>query len=181
MAQSINPYESPGLESRGGETRGPRKPVTPKVVGIIALVFGGLGLVGQAMVPLMMLVLPADVKEIQRASLAQGGYSMGYLIAMTVVGAIMSIWLISSGIGLLKYRRWGRLGFNVYAVLGILMALYGVYSALTRGYPILPDGSELQMQSVSRVSGVVSNLIGMLYPVLGLIFLNRSKVVAWLK
>jgi hypothetical protein len=180
-----NPYESPRPASDMGAKaeymQVTRRPATPKVIGIIALVFGGLGLLGQAMLPLMMLVMPAEIEEIQRESMKQGGYSWEYMMAMIALGAVISLWLIASGIGLLKYRRWGRLGFNAYAVLGIAMALYGVYTAATQVQSSpLDDLATMaeEMETMTRVTGVVSSLIGMIFPVLGLIFLNRPHVKA---
>ncbi len=185
MSSPVNPYESPVSETglppaaQAEYMQVARRPATPIVVGIISLVFATLGLIGQAMLPLMLLVLPAEFQETQQEAIAQGGYSREYIIAMWGFGVLMSLWLMGTAVGLLKYKRWGRIGFNVYALIGILSALYGVYMASTQIYPTTPETA--QFESAQRIAGAASSLLGMLFPILGLAFLNRRHVVASLR
>ena len=51
--------------------------------------------------------------------------------------------------------------------------------ALTQVYPTTPETASFEL--MSRLIGAVACLLGMLFPILGLAFLNRRHVVASLR
>lgn len=185
MSLPVNPYESPQPGSPGPEEpqaeymQYSRRPATPKVIGIIALVLTILSLASQALLFLSSLALPAEIEAAQQEAIAQGGHSSTYIMAMKGFSLLMSIWLLVSGIGLLQYKRWGRMGFNIYALVGIVSALYGIYMALTQAYSTTPETASFE--PMARLVGAVTCSLGMLFPILGLAFLNRRHVVASLR
>ncbi len=189
MSSPINPYESPRHASQlpseplAEYMEVARRPKIPLVVGIISLIFGSFGLLGNVSAFAMYLLMP-PMREMQRVMVEAGGYSMNYLIAIWIVGTVIAVWLIAAGIGLVRYRAWGRKAFNIYGIVAILMALIGAYMAATQNYSS-PVGEintmENELVMVRRTTAVVTNLMGMLFPVLGMIFLNRSRVAASLK
>lgn len=177
----INPYESPAPVNEpdpGDYMLAARRPVTPMIVGVISLVFGGFGILGIISGVVMMAIMPQVMLE------SSGQTSWGYMIAMWILGSITSVLMVAAGIGLVQYRGWGRKTFNIYAVLAILSGIFTIVMAAVQTYPQpagnMPMGPE-QMEVFQRVVGVVSGLVGMVFPVLGLVFVNRPKVVESLR
>lgn len=190
MSSPVNPYESPTPETdrpavaRSEYMQVTKRSVIPVVIGAISFVWGGGGLLSQLVYPIMMAVMPADMIEAQQEAMAQSGYSMTILYSIMALGTITSLVLLVSAFGLVTYRRWGRTGFNIYGVLCILSAMISIFIVLTQEFPPMP--AEMgpmagQMETFQRVSGVVSNLLMLLFPGLGMFFVNRRTAVASLK
>jgi hypothetical protein len=158
-----------------------RRSVIPMVLGVMSIVYGGFGLLGQAIYPLMMAIMPPEMEKMQQEALAQSGYSMAMMYAFIAFYAVTSLILLISAFGLVTYRRWGRIGFHIYAVLAILSALYGAVIAMTQELPPMPPEMAAMAGSIEtaqRVMGVIMNLAFLLFPVLGVIFLNRRSAIA---
>lgn len=189
MSSPDNPYESPRPEvglppvAEAEYMHVARRPKTPLVLGIISLVFGAFGLLGDVSAFVMYLLMP-QMAAFQQALVEKSGQSMNYVISMWIIGTLLGVWLLATGIGLVRYRSWGRMGFNVYAVVRILVALVGVYMAATQSYPS-PEGQinsmENELEMVQRATAVITSLLGMLFPVLGMYFLNRAHILRSLK
>lgn len=177
MTEPGNPYQSPESPASPPslDAMVPR-PVTPKVFGILGLIFGILGILGSLVGAVLMRVLP-NQGEIYGAI----GYSGGYQTVTTVLGVVGAFVLIAASIGLLRYRDFGRLLFIAYAVYTILFTLansgYLVFTAMRNlGSDLPPEVAGATVGGV--VGGAVGGLVGLIFPVLGLILLNRRAVRA---
>jgi hypothetical protein len=91
---------------------------------------------------------------------------------------------IAAGIGLLRLKKWGRvlsLGYGIYGILFGLINIVVNYIFLTK--PLLAQaahkqGVEAGAMIGGAIGGTIGGCFGMVYPILLLIFLTRSKVVA---
>ena len=132
----------------------------------------------------------------------------GYIIADVVTGLLLNILLIVSGIGLLSFKEWGRrLGLWVAAAKIIrLVALYGYFivvvvpnvtKALTTMFKDMfeeaakaaPPGQRVpgaaEMEQMGTGMGIFYTafavgmmILGVIYPIIVLILLSRSRVKA---
>lgn len=141
--------------------------MSPMVLGNFSLAFGGLGL---CTAPLSFIMVKA-----QQGFYEQMGYSLAYFQTMFALGVVFSLWLAVTGVGLVRYRRWGRTSFLVYAVATIVWTVvYILYSVVhLLGQP----GLDPAMRQGGLI-GAAFSLGGLIFPVLGLIFLNFREVKA---
>jgi hypothetical protein len=190
MPSPVNPYESPRPETglppvaQAEYVQVAKRSVTPLVMGALSFVWGGGGLLLQLVNPIMMAVMPPEVKEMQQEALAQSGYSMATMYALMGVSAVISLVLCVAALGLVTYRGWGRTGFNIYGALCLVWAVVSVYLVMTQTLPAAPQQMGAmadQMETFQRVIGVISTLFYLVFPVLGMVLLNRQSVVASLK
>jgi len=100
----------------------------------------------------------AETPEDRQVFEALENMNMGLWVLILVSGAIALVLLIVSGVGYLKMRKWGRSTGNLYAITAIVSGALGAVitpSELGGGFSI-------------------STIIGLIYPVLTLYFLNVS-------
>ncbi len=190
MSSPVNPYKSPAPETglppvaQAEHMQGAKRSVIPMVIGVLSFVWGGGGLLLQLVNPIMMAIMPPEFKEMQQEAMAQSGYSMAFMYALMGVSALISLVLCVAAVGLVTYRRWGRTGFNIYGALCIVWAVLSVYLVMNQTLPELPQQMGAmadQMETFQRVIGVASTLFYLLFPVLGMVLLNRQSAIATLK
>lgn len=157
---SSNPYRPPVVGSRGKSDR----PAGPKVIGILSILFGAFGMLS---IPLVLMTA-----DMQTEFYETMGLSATYLRYSQYLSAASSVWLLITGIGLLRYKSWGRTSFNIYAAYTIVMTL--VMSAYTITH-LLNAQFENEVARAGAVGGAFGSLVGLVFPVLGLVFLNQSK------
>jgi len=92
----------------------------------------------------------------------------------SIAGIGFSAWLLALGISLLKFKRWARRGSVIYSIIVIVRhiirsVLY--FAALSLGWFTMA-----QNQWIAVVVGIFSLPLGLIYPVLLLIFMNTAKV-----
>ena len=155
-----NPYRAP-LRGPAGEVR----PSSPKVLGILAIIFAAFGILS---IPFMLLSVELLSEEYARAGLSQT-----YVRFSQIVSAASSVWLLVTGIGLVQYKKWSRVSFNIYAGITIVMTLIMGYYTISH---LLVADYANEAERLGAIGGSFGSLAGLLYPVLGLIFLNREKV-----
>lgn len=178
MSTDPNPYQSPTSSESSSvfpHEKYQSKPASVTVFGILALVFGGISLLGGlANLVTSNMAVKTDAMEQQQAMLDAMGYSRTYMTISNAVGLVFSIGLIAIGIGLLMRKEWGRLAFNGYALLIIVWTTVNFIYVL-----INLLGSEIAENPVvlgGAIGGLIGSLLGLLYPGLGLYFLNRPVV-----
>ena len=95
------------------------------------------------------------------------------------MGPLPAILLIVAGIGLLSYKRYGRTLSIAYGFLGLLFGVVGMIMTFTFVMPgMMGDGSDptqAMAASIGRISGLVGGLMGMIYPLVLVIFFLRPK------
>ena len=141
------------------------KPTSVMVFGVLNCVFGGLGLL---CMPFSMFGILMAERTIEIAP----GYK-GFLLVSSVIGIGFAAWLLTLGIGLLKLKGWARRGCIVYAWIGIIWSIAGVILnvlAMSRGWMTAPQGQ------FGLLGGMCGGLIGMIYPVLLLVFMQTPRV-----
>ncbi len=189
MSDSYNPYQP--QETRSGNTPNPdQRPVIATVFGILNLVFGILGVCGNILGIGTFAVMSSDLidaKTKTQMNLQQFNDPIyfGVLSAQMVLSGILSIVIIVSGIGLLKFKPWGRKLANFYAVATLILLVVG--TAVNVIFMVIPAINEANNPGASpekmsaAVSGVAGGAFGIcfgiIYPICILIFLNRRRFV----
>ncbi len=168
-----------------------QRPTSVSVIAILNFVFGGLGLCGQILTVIGLLVASAG------AAAQPGGFPnptidavekfpvyKAYSFLSTGMGFLASILLIACGIGLLQMRPWARMGSLLYAIYAIVMALVHIVASVVYVLPgALEAAKTLPREAAAGFQvGFVFGLAGVtLYsislPVAILIVLTRPKVV----
>lgn len=176
--QANNPYASPTSDHRSaasaaGDYGLPKRPISPKVFGILSIVFALIGVAG-GIVNLLFNFNSPQQQEIMN----QLGYSMRYMVISQAVGFFFALCLMWIGIALVKYKNAGRIGFNIYAWLTIVSTIaHSIYAAVMLFRLVETDDPMSNAIIVGGlIGGIVGSAVSLLFPVLGLIFLNRETV-----
>jgi hypothetical protein len=143
------------------------RPTAVTVFGVLNCVFGGLGLL---CTPFSMIFLTLGDRSMEMVQ----GYKI-YLLIVSVIGMGLSAWLLSLGIGLLKFKGWARHGSIIYAIIVIVWGIIGAglnIVAVSFGWMTAPQ-EQLPFMIGSMMCGGIAGLI---YPVLLLIFMRTEKV-----
>lgn len=183
---STNPYQSPLPYSPGTNfTHTNIRPTSGTVFGILNIVFGSLGICGMIFTVGMLLVpqnpnVPNPVIEIMNEN-------PGYRVFQNVgigLGFIATTVLIVAGIGLLKLKPFGRklsIGYGIYviisALVGFVVNWIFLLGPLMEKMNTLPPGPAQAGAIGGLIGGVAGPCIGLVYPVLLLIFMFRKNVI----
>jgi hypothetical protein len=183
---SSDPFQSPG----GFLPPKPTRPASVTVFGILNLVFGVLGLCGAAFSAAMFSMMPQNpnmpnpVLEL----MANNPTYRLFTQVSTGLGFIASIVLIVGGIGLLQAKSFGRtlsIGYSLYAILagivGSIANFVFLVGPLLEQAQVAGAGPEQAGAIGGMVGGVFGGCIGLVYPVLLLIFMFRRNVAEALK
>ena len=154
------------------------KPASIKVFGILNIIFGSLGLVcgGFGFLVLVVMQSSSEMGDVIQSAISTQ-YSEGYMTFImfaAVIGLLLSIFLLTCGIGLLKERNWGRTCSLGYAVLGIIHATVNAIGSV-----IFAQATPAAMGA--GLGAIIGTAIGVIYPICILIFLTRPNVVEALK
>ncbi len=142
------------------------RPTAVTVFGILNCVFGGIGMM---CAPASFLLIPLMEKQMQVTS----GDKMWMLVS-GVTGFIFSAWLLTMGIGLLMFKGWARMGSIVYAccyIPWILLAAIVNFIGMSQQLANKPGAA-----MPGYVGGACGGILGLIYPVLLLIFMQTEKV-----
>lgn len=138
-----------------------RRPGGLTALAVINFVMSGLSLIG--ILGLLVIVTMADTLKAsahsaqdRRVIEALDGVNMGLWGMILVTSILAMALLIASGVGYLKMRKWGRYAGNIYAVMSLVVQ--GLEAAL------LPEEAGGGFQ--------IGTIIGIVWPVLTLLFLN---------
>ncbi|MFP6905147.1 MAG: hypothetical protein VCG02_08015 [Verrucomicrobiota bacterium] len=154
------------------------KPLAPKVFGIIHLVFGIMGLLGG--------LFGIAMLKVSLGQLDLEGPGLAWMKISAFMGPLPGILLIVAGIGLLSYKRYGRTLSIAYGFLGLLFGVVGMIMTFTF---VMPGMMAQQIQNdaalgsfqaadpiqIGRIMGLVGGLMGMIYPLVLVIFFLRPK------
>ena len=162
----------------------------PKVIGIICVVLGGLGILGAASSALgpaisnfFASMMPDDQANVMEVTKEYQPWTM--IIAL--LQGILAVLLLAGGIGLLQRRRWGIAVSMVWAVLRMLLVVASAilsYDVVIKtieamsqqsGAPALSD----EFAEVVAIVGAVFTLLwGWALPVFLLIWFTRGRIKA---
>lgn len=189
MSDAYNPYQ-PQTPAQGNTLLPGQRPVTATVFGILNLVFGVLGVCGNIVGIGMFAVMSSDLMDANAK--AQMNWQQfddptifAVLIAQMTLSGILAIVIIISGIGLLKFKPWGRKLANFYAVATLILIVVGTTFSII--YTVIPTLNEANLPGADPqkmgaaigglVGGVFGACFGIIYPICILIFLNRRRFV----
>ncbi len=159
-----------------------QRPVSATVFGILNLVFAAFGLFG-LLATVTLLSTAADTHNpVARAMLDNPTFALWIKIGLPL-GLIALLVLLVAGIGLLRLKEWARKLSIGYAIYAIVMGVVGMLMNLL--FVVRPMLAQAQQQGPENAAamagafgGVMGGCIGMIYPILLLIFLTRPKLVA---
>jgi hypothetical protein len=189
-----NPYQSPkssAVLSPGGygSPAQPRRPTAVTVFGVLNLVFGIFGIIG-TLASLAMFTMPSNV-NIPNPILdlmANNAVYRTFIQVSLALGAVAVIVLIVAGVGLLRMKPMGRILSNCYGVYAILGGIVGmIVNFMFIVQPLLEQAGTARSGPAQAgaiggiIGGTFGGLLGLIYPVLLLIFINRRNVVEALR
>lgn len=180
----------PPVQPVGEPAPAPRS-TWPTAVGIIAIVFGVLGMLGacsSAMGPALMNLLKDKLPPQQRQGMEVMGEWSGYMLAIAVPTLILAALLLALGVGILKRSPKAAKGARVWAVLKIILVVCSAYG----GYRMQEAQFEAMRQApagpgvpppgvlalVSRAGLAFSVVWGWALPVFFLVWFKRPKIRA---
>ncbi len=143
-----------------------KQPMAITVFGTLNIIIGGLSL----------LTSPCTMFGIAMSGETYGmavGYRL-FVLLTYVAGLSLYVWLLSLGIGLIMLKRWARSGSVKYAWIAILLWLVrtGIdFFALWAGW-IHPSNEQM----LAFIGRMCFSLIGFIYPVLLLFYMQKTKV-----
>lgn len=189
---SSNPYQSPMDSIPANQHMAPaKKSAAIQVFGIMHLVFGILGILGALLTIVTSLIGNASMAGagmIDPASMNALEDAKHWSLIDAGIKVVMGIILIFSGIKLLKFRFQGLRLSNAYSFLSIGHKAYALFLFLFVTWPIMQNmyanmpGMDENMAAIAQkggmVGGVVVIILGLIYPILALILLNRDHVKA---
>ena len=192
MSDGLNPYQ-PQSTGQGQALLPGQRPAVATVFGILNLVFGIIGVCSSVVVvggfTFVFNVLDAKTRAQMQLDQSMQQFSdpafYGLFVMQMVLGTILSVVIIISGIGLLKFKNWGRKLSNFYAVAYLILLVVGV--AINVIFTVIPAINEANLPGASpdkiggavggAVGGVFSVCFGVIYPICLLVFLNRRQFV----
>jgi hypothetical protein len=156
------------------------RPMSVTIFGILNICFGLLGVVGLLFSSVLMSAKTAGGNPMLKQMFENPSYIAWMKISIPL-GGLCSIALLTGGIGLLFLQNWARLLSIAYGIVAILSGLIGGAVMLNVAMSMLAHGSQgasgLAM-IITLVSTFFGMVIGLVYPVLLIIFMTRRKVVA---
>jgi hypothetical protein len=182
-----NPYRSPAAATPGPATAAAGRPASLVVFGILNIVFGILGLCGTAGSAAMFFVeMPRD-PLVPNPALELMESDATYRIIMQVMialGAVAAVVLLAAGVGLLRSKSWGRtlsMAYGWYAIVGAIvgMLVHWLYLVQPLVAKMDPAFGPAEAATVGvAVSGFLGGCLGMIYPVILLVFMSRPALRA---
>ena len=155
----------------------------PKVLGIIAIIWGAIGALGAAWGLIGMNVMSGFMRNAPPQVLAQMERMRGWMITANAVNLPLALLLLLAGIGLCNRRRWGVATARTWAVLNMLLGTFSMaigwhlQQVSFQSNPTLAGGGGFVR--VIQVVGLVFGLAaGWAPPVFTLIWLSRAKIKA---
>jgi len=175
LSTDPNPYASPTASDGNPEST----PRSPKVIGILSILFGVVGLlsgVGNAFVWAETTRPVGGAEQVVVYDLM----SREYVWVTTTVGIASSLAVLIAGVGLVKYRRWGRHWFFAYAAVAILASIANAAYMVGFVLPRFPVENAI-VQTSMYVGAVAGAFGGCLYPAICLVFLLKPRVASSLR
>lgn len=185
------PAYAPSTSNFGAQLP-PEPPVWPKVIGIIAIVWGsiglGCGLCGASQVAITLVAQPRSGATFQSAPSSPAAF------ISVLLGVLISILLLIAGVMLVRRQPIARSMFLIYGVLSILSNIMGLVISLTIAIPDMLAQMKSQSETITDpqmqlqtkqmlqmleafmpISIIVSTAIGMLWPLFCLVWFGLVK------
>lgn len=156
-----------------------RKPTSVTVFGVLNIAFGALGCI-TAPLGLFQFFADPDSNPVY-AHVQSMSWYMIYSVVSSGIGVVLSISLLAAGIALLMNMAWGRLLSIGVAGFNIVLLLIAIPITVMVMLPMAgSDDPALQAGAYGGiVGGSCGMCIGMIYPILLIIFMMRPAVKDW--
>jgi len=160
-----------------------RRPTSVNVFGILNIVFACYGVIG--IIASIALFYSAAGSNNPVVKIMQESPTYSAFLKLSIpLGILSSLTLLASGIGLLLLKGWARylsIGYAIYAIIFGLVGAVMNFVYLMR--PMLEQASHQQgPEAAGAIGGAIGGTVGgcfaLIYPILLLIFMFRSNVVA---
>jgi hypothetical protein len=179
-----NPYQPSTTEYDAIPPSPGQRSSIAMIFGILNLCFGALGIFGTCAGGALLAFVPAltqmaEVQEGPELQIIPEGPMFAFFVASIVLGGILAIVLIVAGVGLMKYKNWGRTLSIAYAWLNIVFTIISTIAsvgvAINKATENGLADQEKATQIGSAVGGSIGGCIGLIYPIVLLIFMyNRN-------
>jgi hypothetical protein len=162
-----------------------KRPTVVTVFAILNLVFGGLGILGTPLALLMFYLpqRPGAPPDLMTKLLKENETARYWFLGSGVVAMVAAAVLLVAGLGLLKMKPWGRRVSIGYAVFAIVMNVVGaVANYVLLVVPLMEaagkaGGLQAFAAMIMGVSFLAGSVMGMVYPIVLLVFMTRPPVV----
>jgi len=144
----------------------PSRPTSITVFGILNIVFGSLGLICTPFGLVAIFALPNAMNP--------SGSALVWLLVSTFVGFVCSILLLTVGIGLLYQKRWARIWCLGYGWFSIIWGIIGLIVNI--GLTVSGEFGYRQENIPGVIGGFCGGLVGFIYPILLIIFMQKPNV-----
>jgi hypothetical protein len=166
-----------------------QRPTSVTVFGILNIVFAAFGIVGVVATVAMFAMMGPDNPAFQNNptmdAIKNSPVYAAWLKISIVLGVFVSAALLAAGIGLLKLKPWARTLSIIYGIYSIIIII--ISTALNYVFLVEPmlqkahgtQGPEAIGGAIGgAVGGMCGGCLGIIYPILLLIFMTRPNVVA---
>lgn len=182
-----HPTMSPPIEPAAMGSSTP-PPAWHKPIGIIAIVFGSLGMLGGfwgMLAPRVMGKMASSMPPEAAGQFQVMEEFAGWTLASSVAGLVVATALLAAGIGVVQQRRWGVTVSLMWAVVKMLLVVatgvltYQVFQettarmSQTQGMQAMPGGF---MSAMGAAMMGVTILWGWALPVFLLVWFGRRKI-----
>lgn len=187
--QPVAPFVPP---TQPGGIRAPQGASSwPRIIGIIAIVLGALGILGGLygmLAPWIVEAIASIMPRGTEGTLDAVVESANWLIVTSIITTGVAALLLVGGVGLVKRRQWGVGTCRAWAVLKMLLVLLNTgvgyflqQASLAALSEQTPGGAQMPQELVTAmvVVGLIFGIAwGWAFPVFILIWLARGKIKA---
>ena len=151
----------------------PAKPTSVTVLGTLNIIFGGMNLLCSPFA-----ILSVFIPQPDPAFQLSAGMRL-YTLVSVILSMIMAVVLIACGIGLLKLRSWARQTAYVYGWIAFVWGILGIIISAVLLSTSFSGMSENAMPAMigGIVGGMCGGLIGLVYPLLLIIYMRKPHVI----
>jgi hypothetical protein len=160
-----------------------QRPTSVTVFGVLNIVFAAFGVLGLIGTIVMFAMMDASRNPVVKMMQNNPAYAVWMKVSLPL-GLAATVVLLTTGIGLLRMKSWARklaIGYAIYAIAFSILGTAVNFIFFMR--PMLEEASRKQGPEAAgaiagAVGGTAGECLGIIYPILLLIFMTRPKVVA---
>jgi DNA-directed RNA polymerase subunit RPC12/RpoP len=151
------------------------RPTSITVLGVLNIVLGSLGLL------CLPLVIAAEF--VPREAFALTALPREWQMISTIIAPFAFVWLAATGVGLLRLRKWARLGAVAYGwfaiAFGTVQLCVIVATYIVNMYDVASGVRPLQPEYVTAtmLGGLLAGFVALVYPLLLVVLLSRPRLI----
>jgi DNA-directed RNA polymerase subunit RPC12/RpoP len=156
-------------------TLSPSRPTFLTVLGLLSVVLGCLGVLFMPLV-LTAALQPADAFSLQATP-------KHWQVVSAVFMPLPSLWLLIMGIGLLKLRKWARIGSVAYGWFAVvfgtiqLCIVIAEFFANLSHQPLVHSHNAVSAATTTMLGGVLSGMVALIFPIVLIVLLSRRQAL----